>query len=174
MTYRTQDNTHQTLYVKFCQDHPEYQKLYSSKVESMKQNNEFKNPYQDSGFDIFSPQKVVCKAGETTKIKLGVACAVFTHTQSGDVPTPYYVYPRSSISKTPLRLANSVGIIDSGYRGELMAVVDNISKEDYIVEEGHRLFQICSNTLVPFSNVKITEELNSTERGAGGFGSTGQ
>ena len=87
---------------------------------------------------------------------------------------PYYVYPRSSISKTPLRLANSVGIIDSGYRGELMAVVDNISKEDYVVEEGQRLFQICSNTLLPFSNIKIVEELNNTVRCAGGFGSTGQ
>ena len=139
----------------------------------MKSSGTFEDPYQDSGFDIFFPQKVVCKAGETTKIKLGLACAVFRHSERGDIPTPYYVYPRSSISKTPLRLANSVGIIDSGYRGELMAVVDNISKEDYVVEEGQRLFQICSNTLLPFSNIKITQELNNTERGAGGFGSTG-
>ena len=163
----------QTLYVKFCQHHPEYQKLYNNKVESMKSSGEFENPYQDSGFDMFIPQKVVCKAGETTKIKLGVACAVFTHTQRGDVPTPYYVYPRSSISKTPLRLANSVGIIDSGYRGQLMAKVDNISKEDYIVEKHQRLFQICSGNLMPFTNLKITDSLDETERGSGGFGSTG-
>ena len=52
----------------------------------------------------------------------------------------YYLYPRSSISKTPLRLCNSVGIIDAGYRGNIMAFVDNID-EDY--DLGTRLFQLC-------------------------------
>ena len=164
----------QTLYVKFCQNNMYYRELYEAKLEDMKSANSFQNPYQDSGFDMFFPKNVICKAGESTKIKLGVACAVFTNTTKGEIPTPYYVYPRSSISKTPLRMANCVGIIDSGYRGELMAVVDNISDEDYEVKEGQRLFQICSNTLIPFSNVKLTKELNETIRGSGGFGSTGQ
>ena len=44
------------------------------------------------------------------------------------LPTSYMLVPRSSISKTPLRMANSIGIIDAGYRGEIMAAVDNISK----------------------------------------------
>ncbi|SVA76917.1 uncharacterized protein METZ01_LOCUS129771, partial [marine metagenome] len=44
--------------------------------------------------------------------------------------------PRSSIAKTPLRLCNSIGLIDGGYRGEIMAVVDNIKKESYTVEPG--------------------------------------
>jgi len=83
------------------------------------------------------------------------------------------MYPRSSISKTPLRLANSVGIIDSGYRGELQAPVDNFSCQKYIVEEGQRLFQICSGDLTPFFNIKIVDSLDQTDRGAGGFGSTG-
>ena len=119
----------------------------------MKSSGTFEDPSQDSGFDIFFPQKVVCKAGETTKIKLGVACASFKPSTHGDIPMPYYVYPRSSISKTPLRLANSVGIIDSGYRGELMAVVDNISKEDYVVEEDvyFKIVQISTS----FSNIKL-------------------
>jgi len=57
----------------------------------------------------------------------------------------YYLFPRSSISKTPLRLANSIGLIDGGYRGEIVAMVDNIYDEDYEVKEGERYFQlVCS------------------------------
>ena len=126
--------------------------------------------HADSGVDIFTPEKVVCKGGETTTIPLGIAGAVYGPNK---MPLPYYVYPRSSISKTPLRLANSVGIIDSGYRGQLMAKVDNISKHDYVVEKHQRLFQICSGNLMPFTNLKITNNLDETERGSGGFGSTG-
>lgn len=126
--------------------------------------------HADSGVDIFTPEKIVCKAGETTTIPLGIAGAVYG---PNEMPLPYYVYPRSSISKTPLRLANSVGIIDSGYRGQLIAKVDNISKEDYVVEKHQRLFQICSGNLMPFTNLKITDNLDETQRGTGGFGSTG-
>jgi dUTP pyrophosphatase len=85
----------------------------------------------------------------------------------------YYLYPRSSISKTPLRLANSVGIIDAGYRGHIMAKVDNMSDSEYIIKRGDRLFQICMPDLrtptVIFDHVST-----DTERGSGGFGSTGR
>lgn len=96
----------------------------------------------------------------------------------------YYLYPRSSIVKTSMRLANSVGIIDSGYRGEIMAVVDKhgtsndwktVLKRD--CKQYDRLFQICAGNLKPF-RVEIVDnesELSSmTERGCGGFGSTGR
>ena len=132
-----------------------------------------KAPYFDSGFDLFCPRDLVCTAGQTTKIKLGVKIAVFNGVNS-DVPSVgYYMYPRSSISKTPLRLANSVGIIDSGYRGELMAVVDNRSNEDYSIQRGQRLFQVCRADLSPVTQLEFTT-LNETQRGAGGFGSTGK
>ena len=52
--------------------------------------------------------------------------------------------PRSSISKTPPRLCNAIGLIDAGYRGEIMAAVDNIKQESYEVEKGQRLFQLVS------------------------------
>jgi len=177
--------THQpgrcTLYV--CFNYPDadqhgnpekYKQLYLEKIKSMKSSNAFNDPYPDSGFDMFCPRKVECVPHTTTKIKMGVSFALYNETCKGEQPVPYYMYPRSSISKTPLRLANNVGIIDSGYRGELMAVVDNISDKTYIVEEGQRLFQVCSGNLAPFSNVKISEELTTTQRGTGGFGSTGQ
>ena len=129
-----------------------------------------KEPFYDSGFDLFTPQDVVCLAGRTTKIKLGVKVAMLRGTS--EVSCGYYMYPRSSISKTPLRLANSVGIIDSGYRGELMAVVDNKSDEDYVVARGQRLFQVCAGDLSPITQLEFTT-LNTTSRGSGGFGSTG-
>jgi dUTP pyrophosphatase len=148
------------------------------------ENSELSNKYQDikekqftsasqhadSGVDIFTPQKIICKSGETTTIPLGIYGAVYS---SNEIPMPYYVYPRSSISNTPLRLANSVGIIDCGFRGELLAKVDNISKEDYIVDKYQRLFQICSGNLMPFTNLKLIKTLDVTQRGSCGFGSTG-
>jgi dUTP pyrophosphatase len=97
--------------------------------------------------------------------------------------TGYYLYPRSSIVKTPFRLSNSVGIIDSGYRGEIMAVVDNIDAVNNDIKTClnkymppmSRMFQICSPTLEPFmiQIVDSEDKLGLTERGSGGFGSTG-
>ena len=84
----------------------------------------------------------------------------------------YYLYPRSSISKTPLRMSNSVGIIDAGYRGEIIAKVDNLSNDDYKIEKGTRLFQICDASLEPIE-LRIVDKLSETTRGVGGFGSTG-
>lgn len=94
--------------------------------------------------------------------------------------SPFYLYPRSSIAKTPLRLSNSVGIIDSGYRGNLGAFVDNIHRSKdgddlWTVEKHTRLFQICGPNLEPIE-VEIVDnenDLGKTSRGSGGFGSTG-
>ena len=80
--------------------------------------------------------------------------------------------PRSSISKTPLRLCNSIGLIDAGYRGEIMAAVDNIKQEDYTINSGQRLFQIVAMDGSPLS-FELVIKLSTTGRGAGGFGSTG-
>ena len=90
---------------------------------------------------------------------------------------PYYLYPRSSISKTPLLCANSVGIIDRDYRGNIMGKVrylpfDLEAKDPYLVDKGTRLFQICSPDLHPIK-VKLVDQLTETSRGEGGFGSTG-
>lgn len=127
--------------------------------------------YSDSGFDLYCPMDVHCPPGKMTKIYLGVKCAL----QDGiSRPLPFYLYARSSISKTPLRLANNVGIIDSGYRGQLIAAVDNIGDTDYVIKAGQRLFQICTGDLRPFNMVYSVNELNQTARGEGGFGSTGE
>lgn len=110
----------------------------------------------------------------TKLIDLGIQCAAyrlepFDHRH---FPQPFYVYPRSSISKTSFRLANNVGIIDSGYRGNLKAALDNIGHTTSHLIPFTRLLQICMPDLSPFK-VVIVDSLDDTTRGAGGFGSTG-
>ena len=123
----------------------------------------------DAGMDLYCPHQLIIEPNETLLIKMGIACEMTDEY----LPVSFMLVPRSSISKTPLRMSNSIGIIDSGYRGEIMASVDNISNEDYMITPGQRLFQIVHPTLYPF-NVDVVEELSETERGDGGFGSTGK
>ncbi len=80
---------------------------------------------------------------------------------------------RSSISKTPLRLANSVGLIDAGYRGEIIAVVDNIKSDVYKIERGQRLFQLVAMGGEEI-HFELVDSLSDSTRGSGGFGSTGK
>ena len=134
----------------------------------------FKNvyaDYPDAGFDLFIPSDSSFIPGETTKLDLGLKCAAFMNGK----PCSFYVYPRSSISKTKLRLANSVGIIDSGYRGSLAAAFDNIGINEVLIQKGTRLLQICSPNLTPIKVELVGSEdvLGITQRGSGGFGSTG-
>lgn len=126
----------------------------------------------DSGLDLYCPDDILVKKGETVKIDLQIKCAAYKD-KSKEKWSSYYLYPRSSIIKTPLRMANSVGIIDSGYRGNLLFVVDNIKSYDYLIRKGERLCQICSPTLdvITFS---LVDKLDKTKRGENGFGSTGK
>jgi dUTP pyrophosphatase len=105
------------------------------------------------------------ESGETKAIKLGISC----EPEDGRA---YYLFPRSSISKTPLRMANSIGLIDGGYRGEIMAVCDNIKSDPYTVKKGQRLFQLVATDSSPIQ-YELVEDLEMTTRGTGGFGSTG-
>ena len=69
-------------------------------------------------------------------------------------------------------MSNSVGVIDAGYRGTLKVALDNVGGEDYTIKRGARLFQVCKGDLGEFE-VEIVEGIGDTERGEGGFGSTG-
>tara|TARA_B100000029_G_scaffold436874_1_gene451712 strand:- start:114 stop:551 length:438 start_codon:yes stop_codon:yes gene_type:complete len=120
----------------------------------------------DSGLDLYVLEDQLFKPGETNKIKLGISCEA-KNSES------YFLFPRSSISKTPLRMANSIGLIDGGYRGEIMAVCDNIKDFEFKINKGDRLFQLVSADLSAI-NFKIVNNLSETDRGTGGFGSTGK
>jgi len=120
----------------------------------------------DAGIDLFVIEEQTIESGETTLIHLGIACENMEN-------KPYLLMPRSSIAKTPLRLCNSIGLIDAGYRGEIMAAVDNIKLEPYTVEERQRLFQLVAMDGSPIQ-FQLVDELTETPRGTGGFGSTGK
>jgi dUTP pyrophosphatase len=122
----------------------------------------------DAGMDLIATSVI----SETdTQITYGLGVAL-------EIPKGFVglVFPRSSIRKTRLQLSNSVGVIDSGYRGELQATFNKInnnsvSENDYKV--GDRVAQIM---IIPHPPIEFEEadELSDTERGEGGFGSTGK
>lgn len=122
----------------------------------------------DAGIDLFFPSDVEVPAKATKLIDFEIRCKM-TDDSGSDVS--YLLYPRSSISKTPIRMSNCVGIIDSKYRHNIKVSVDNISDEAFIIKKGTKLFQICDSSLrvikVQLGNVV------SSDRGEG-FGSSGQ
>ena len=171
------------VFIQINTDDEELKNLYISQINKMK-NNEH-NEYNDSCFDLYIPDKKSVFTGDSILIDLNIKCAVYKYDKSNTqgllginklIPSAYYLYPRSSISKTKLRLSNSVGIIDSGYRGNLMIALDNINKayDNIIIDKGQRLVQICMPDLSSDFTVEIIDKLNDTKRGDGGFGSTGK
>lgn len=134
--------------------------------ESLRSHYEKKLNYQsDCGFDCYCPPTVVPAGARAFPLYLGIQC-------QPTLTKGYMLVPRSSITKTPLRLANSIGIIDPSYRGEIQARVDNLSDQPFEVN-GVSLFQLVWGDLVPM-HVQFVEVLSETARGAGGFGSTNQ
>lgn len=119
-----------------------------------------------AGLDLYCPFHIKVPADSQKKIPLGVAV---------EIPKGHMglLVPRSSMSKTPLRCANSVGIIDEDYRGELSIVYENVSCKDYEIARGDRIAQLI---IVPIAVVDVEEAqtLSETERGEGGYGSTGK
>jgi dUTPase len=139
-----------------------------------------KQEFVDAGFDLYAPLELKCVRGNVMKVDFHIQCAAtIAHFREGRVveefPTGYYLYPRSSLSKTSLRLANSVGIIDSGYRGDIIGMFDCINA-DYKINQFDRLAQICSPGLTPIFVEMVDNDvvLGASLRGAGGFGSSGR
>jgi dUTP pyrophosphatase len=162
------------------EENKELVELYKQHVEQHNhavQNDMFPN----SGFDVFVPESTVFDTLVKTKmINMQIKTEMlYYNTDTNTTETcAYMVFPRSSISKTPLMLANHTGIIDSGYRGWLIGAfrclefLDNTT--GYIVDKNTRLLQICHPTLCPIYVKLVPEEqLSVTSRGSGGFGSTG-
>lgn len=117
-------------------------------------------------FDFYSAEDRTVFPQFPSAINLGVAMEI----PAGHV---MLLFPRSSIGKkTWLRMANSVGVIDSDYRGTIHALYDNIALERQEIKQGDRIAQ---GIIMPCPKVEFeeVEELSITERGEGGFGSTG-
>jgi len=162
-----------------------YEDKFKQQQEKVTRFVQGENICVDAGVDLFNPSgEDLAYRNTATKIKTNVKCAMYFVDTNGDiVPSGYHMFPRSSTgSSTPLRLANSVGIIDAGYRGELMGFFDNVNKNyDYPVDKYQRLLQICSpNMTYPIYPVLVSDlkeldfYITYNERGDAGFGSTGK
>ena len=151
-----------TLYIKFSDNIYNSQKTYYY---------EYKTKHEgDSGIDLINTSTLKVNPFDVETINFEIQCEMRDEKEE---LVSYYLYPRSSISKTPLMMANNIGVIDAGYRGNIMAKVRNVSINDTIITENEKLFQICSPTLKPIK-IKIVENLSNSSRGDGGFGSTGK
>ncbi len=120
-----------------------------------------------AAWDLYARTDCVVKAGDApTLVPLGFAM---------EIPSGYHakVLPRSSTGlKTTLRMANSCGSIDSDYRGEVMMIAETV-REDWHIAAGDRVAQMLIEKNEPVVLIE-SDELSDTERGAGGFGSTGK
>lgn len=123
-----------------------------------------------AGYDIYAHLQgydaVHIKPHQTVKVGTGVAMQAPQGTFGA-------MFARSGLaSKQGLRPANCVGVCDSDYTGEYIMAVHNDSDEERVIEHGERIGQI---VFIPYINASFVEveELDSTDRGAGGFGSTG-
>lgn len=191
---------HLTIFVDSSDD--KLKQMYITSAE--KHNNKIiEDPhFYDAGFDLFLPknEKDIDCYGDGTrffgkgwddhvntinKVDFKVKCCAKMHNRNQQLYyTPFYTYARSSMSKTPLRLANNQGIIDAGYRGSLIGmfdcIYDDVSSDDidqdFYMDAYSRMLQICSPGLVPIY-VNIIDDIKllgpNTSRGEGGFGSTG-
>jgi len=156
------------------------EELNNAYIESINNHNNkiLNNPDMiDAGFDIFVAKSDILSKPLANKVDHYIVCACRLITNDGSFNTGFYMYPRSSISKSPFRLANNVGIIDAGYRGHLIGMFDIPSGETSHIKKFDRYLQICAPGLLPIyvELVANKEALGiNTERGDGGFGSTGR
>jgi dUTPase len=209
----TESNYDRFMYLKlYVVNDEELKEKYTEHINNHLAKLFNKISYADAGFDILSPKPndnfeyeryggIPCYGinwsdkNPVNKIDFRIKCSAeifilnrfHDRIESGrrfiNHQTGYYMYPRSSLSKTNLRLANNTGIIDAGYRGNLIGMFDVVNAThrenslcDYLIEPYTRLLQICSPSLVPIYVELIDEEINlgeRTVRGEGGFGSTG-
>lgn len=121
-----------------------------------------------AGYDLCAcvESPVVINKGDIAIIPTGIAI-------SADKNTAVMIYARSGLaSKKGIALANGVGVVDSDYRGEICVALINNGREDFIVENGMRIAQMVVTPVI-IEDMTVTDTLTETERGEGGFGSTG-
>jgi len=127
---------------------------------------------ENAGADLVSIEDWCGKLGEPAHLlNLGVR-AMLVNNVTG-LPVHYWLLPRSSIYKTGHMMANSVGVIDSSYRGVLKAPVVAVAESAKGFTAGERYFQIVAPDMGAIVEVVVVDELPTSLRGEGGFGSTG-
>lgn len=191
LLYKYNQVMHLKIYI---DDDDNLKKMYLAAAVNHNKKLEEKNPFLNAGFDLYAPGIQTDHIDEgiecfdiLQKVDFKIKCSAQMYTDTNKIyNTGYYMYPRSSLSKTSLRLANSVGIIDSGYRGNIIGMFDImnvdlreicIGQSIYFIKKYDRLVQICAPSLSPIF-VEIVDSIDElgeeTDRGTGGFGSTGR
>jgi dUTP pyrophosphatase len=119
----------------------------------------------DAGMDIYALERVEIAPGQRVQVRTGIATE-FPHGYVG------LFWDKSGLShKHGLKTLG--GVLDAGYRGELLVGMVNLSRETYLLEKHHKVAQMLMQPVI-FPKVVETEELSGTDRGEGGFGSTGK
>lgn len=122
-----------------------------------------------AGSDLYAAleEPLSIPAGAIRSIPTGIAAEPDTDSVA------LLIFPRSGLaSKYGITLANAIGLVDSDYRGEICVPLINLGKEAFTIEPGMRIAQlVVSPILLP--EIEVTDTLTETQRGAGGFGSTG-
>lgn len=119
-----------------------------------------------AGYDLHAIEDIAIDPGTTTMARTGLAM---------EIPQGYFggIYARSSLaSKQGIRPANCVGVVDSDYRGEVMVALFNDSEKPVLIKRGERIAQLIVQRYQELEIVYVSS-LDETERGTGGFGSTG-
>ena len=118
----------------------------------------------DAGMDLFSIEEVVLKIGERQAIRTGIKT---------EIPDGYVglVWDKSGLALNN-GIKTMAGVIDSGYRGEIKIVLINLGDEDFEIKKGQKIAQMLVQK-VERPEIELVDELNATERGENGFGSTG-
>lgn len=130
--------------------------------------NQPKPKYQTTGaaaFDLCATETVIL-TDKVHMMNLEIAC---------EIPEGYagYLICRSSMAKRGIRMANAIGLVDSDYRGFIHAPLTSVAFGGTKVEKGERLVQLIIQKVEQFP-LEVVDSLNETERGSGGFGSTGK
>ena len=126
----------------------------------------------DAGLDLYANEDVFIKTGETATIRTGISLGI---------PKGFYgkIEDRSSLASTGIR--TGAGVVDSGYNGEIKIVLHNLNNKNdsghlghgYQIRKGQRIAQLIVQSVIPVRLVEV-EALETSERGANGFGSTGR
>ena len=120
----------------------------------------------DAGYDLHSIEDIILKPNQIYKVKTGIAI---------QIPNNYggLVLPRSGLSsKYGISLINTPGLIDSGYRGELLIPLINHSSNEYTINKTERVAQLILLE-IPEVKIEVTSDLDESDRESKGFGSTG-
>ena len=140
------------------------------KDEFRKNSGDIKLPTRatehSAGYDFYSPINITIKPNESVMIWSDIKAHMY-------YDNALIIIPRSSMGKQPIMIANTVGLIDSDYRGETGVGVVNLGQSEYTVRPGDRIAQLMVTPVVQPTVVQVSE-LDDTGRGAGGFGSTGR